>query len=284
MDFFMPFFVIKIMINVRKASGESDKYSREKLAKSLHKIGACDETIFPILEEIEQNLSENLTTKQIFRIAHQKLKKESAAHATRYKLKQAIFEFGPTGYPFEKFISKLLEIRGYHTETNVFFRGKCLKHEVDVYAESDSERLFVECKFHNRQGVKSDLKVPMYVKSRVDDIKNGEFSDAKRTYGVIITNTKFTKDALEFAECSGLKIISWDYPSSGNLKELIQLSGLHPITSMTSLSKADKRALMGKNIVLIRELAANKELLDQIISNPRKKRIIIKELTQINDK
>jgi hypothetical protein len=41
----------------------------------------------------------------------------------------------------------------------------------------------------------------------------------------IATNTRFSKDAVTYGNCAGLKLFSWDYPLKGGLKELVSLSG-----------------------------------------------------------
>jgi hypothetical protein len=72
--------------------------------------------------------------------------------------------------------------------------------------------------------------------------------------GFVVTNARFTKDAIEYAECVGLELISWDYPAESSLKYYIDKSGMHPITSLNSLTKAQKSNLLKDGIVLCREL------------------------------
>jgi len=40
---------------------------------------------------------------------------------------------GPTGYPFEKYIAKVLNTYNFTTKTNQVLNGKCVFHEVDVW-------------------------------------------------------------------------------------------------------------------------------------------------------
>ena len=62
-------------------------------------------------------------------------------------------------------------------------------------------------KFHNELGMKSDLKVALYVKARVDDLKKHKAERGERPIdeGWIITNTKFSKMAVQYANCNGMK-------------------------------------------------------------------------------
>jgi len=101
----------------------------------------------------------------------------------------------------------------------------------------------VECKFHNRQGYKCDVKIPLYIKSRFEDVKKEwekrKDHESKFHEGWVVTNTRFTEDAIQYGKCSGLKLIGWDYPQQGSIRDRINLSGLHPVTCLTSLTKAN---------------------------------------------
>ena len=79
-----------------------------------------------------------------------------------------------------------------------------------------------------------------------------------------MTNTRFTSDAEQYAGCYGLRLLAWDYPGKGNLRERIELSGLYPITCLYSLTRKEKETLLADNIVLCRELIENPELLAAI--------------------
>ena len=88
-----------------------------------------------------------------------------------YKIKQALFELGPSGYPFEMFIGELLKYQGYDVQVGKIVKGLYVKHEVDVIAIKDNRTFMVECKFHSSGSKKSDVKVPLYIDSRFRDIE-----------------------------------------------------------------------------------------------------------------
>jgi hypothetical protein len=125
-------------------------------------------------------------------------------------------------------------------------QGKCVDHEVDVVTEKDGLKTYVEAKFHNAAGFKTDLKVVLYVQARVEDIGNGA--------GMVVTNTKFTSKAIEYSECKQLELLAWDYPQSRTLHERIDKAGLYPVTALTTLSNHEKRALLSNRIVLCKSL------------------------------
>ena len=71
----------------------------------------------------------------------------------------------------------------------------------------------------------------------------------------MITNTKFTSSAIEYAKCSGLALIGWNYPNTGNLHNMIEDFNLHPITALTTLTGSEKRDLLSQGIVLSKQLS-----------------------------
>jgi len=132
----------------------------------------------------------------------------------RYSLKQSIMLLGPTGYPFEDFMGRIFVEHGFKVQTRQVLNGRCVTHEVDVIAEKEGKKILVEAKFHNNPGTRSDVQVPMYVKSRFEDLKDRyKFDEAW-----IATNTKTTIDADTYAHCSGMHIISWNSPEKGKPK------------------------------------------------------------------
>lgn len=239
-----------INIRVRKRNGEYAAFDIEKLRNALKRSGATESETAEIVEQLTPSLFEGITTKRIYEIAYSLLRKRSHRVAGRYRLKKAIMDLGPTGYPFEHFVGKLFEADGYTTKTGVFVKGNCVQHEVDVVAEKDNKRYMVECKFHGDSRKKSDVKVALYIHSRFLDIKNQwqkeELSNDKTFTGMIVTNTRFSQDAMQYGKCVGLKVVSWDYPAGNSLKDWIDRSGYHPITSLASLRTKEKQFLLRK--------------------------------------
>ena len=276
----------KNQIFITKDSGERVAYSRKNLVISLERSGAREDTINHVIREVESHLQEGMSTKDIYRYAFSVLKKIAPTNAGRYKLRLAIAELGPTGYPFEKYIGEILRHQGYIVNTGLIVQGKCVQHEVDVVAEKENRLYLVECKFHSDKNTKCDVKIPLYIKSRFDDIadKNSGSKDKNHLFhqGWLVTNTRFTADALQYGTCAGLNMISWDFPKHGSLKERIETSGLHPITCIDLLTDAEKKELLDQDIILSKHLTKEEKLLKQIgVTGDRLKKIMIeaKELS-----
>ena len=272
-------------VHVIKASGEKEPFDESKLRRSLARAGAREELIDTITDSVGELLYEGITTQKIYREAFRALKKESKRSAGRYKLKEAIRELGPTGYPFEKFVAELLTRMGYQTQVGVIMKGDCVTHEVDVLATRDQEYYMIECKFHNRKENTCNVKVPLYIQSRFLDLKKNWMSlpghEHKSHKGWIVTNTRFTSDAETYGECVGLKLLSWDYPKNNGLKDLITRVGLHPVTSLSTLTKQEKEMLLSMDVIFCSQLIDKSELLEKIGMPFRKISRVLKEVSAI---
>ena len=272
-------------ITVSKASGEKESFDENKLRRSLNSAGADQQIIDRITNVISAILYDGISTQEIYKRAFRLLRQYSDHSAGRYKLKEALLELGPTGYPFEKFVGELLKRLGYQTETGIVVEGNCVSHEIDVIAEKDKKHFMIECKFHNRKGHKCNVKVPLYIQSRFKDVERNWSSqlghEDKQHQGWVVTNTRFTKDALQYGNCIGLKLLSLDYPQNVGLKDLISEVNLHPITCLSTLSKKDKQQLLQQNIVFCQQLCENDKILTSIGLDSRKKNQVLKEAQDI---
>ena len=132
-----------IEYDIIKASGERVKFSVNKLRASLKRSGADDETLQHIIDTVRGELYQGISTKEIYNRAFRLLKKKENVFASKYKLKKAIYELGPTGFPFEKFIAAILEHSGYKVEVGVVKQGKCVSHEIDVIAKKNDHYVIV---------------------------------------------------------------------------------------------------------------------------------------------
>lgn len=272
---------------VTKASGAREPWNREKLARSLRSAGADDVLTENIITHVEKDLSEGMRTGDIYRHAFALLKKERRPVAAEYSLKRALAEFGPSGFPFERFIASLLAASGYRTSVGVEVPGFCVSHEVDVVAENDDERILVEAKFHNSPDIRSDVKVALYVKARFDDIikkyeytegKNGKFNRAW-----LITNTNFTSQAVKYGTCAGLLMTGWNYPQGSTLQDIVRRTGVHPLTVLTTLTSPQKIALIENGAILASDITKNPTLLKRINVPVSKHKTVIDEVRQLCD-
>ena len=213
------------------------------------------------------------------------MKKKDSHLASKYKLKKAIYELGPTGFPFERFISAILEYSGYKTEVGTILQGLCVTHEIDIIAHKNNESTVVECKFHNEEGLNCNVKIPLYINSRYNDVRANWDANSKNktelTNGWVVTNTRFTEDAIKYGNCVNLYLLSWDYPKNEGLKDRIDRLGLYPITVSTLLTNREKQFLLSRDVVLCRELIGDAFYLDHLGISEIRKEKIMKEIKML---
>lgn len=270
--------IVNPAIEIVKASGEKVRFSMNKLRSSLLRSGADKKMVEQILDVVRDELYQGISTKEIYNRAFALLKKNRPVLTSKYKLKKAIYELGPTGFPFEKFMASVLRYSGYKTKVGQVITGVCVPHEVDILALKNEHAVMIECKFHSDQGRKCNVKVPLYIQSRYVDVK-AHWNDKNNREPLkecwVATNTRFTQDAIQYGNCIGLYLLSWDRPKGDSLRERIDRLALHPLTSSTLLTQREKQFLLDRGIVLCRELKEQVFWLDHLgVSDKRKERIL----------
>lgn len=272
-------------MKIIKHSGDIVDFDPEKLKKSLMKSGASPAVVEDILRKISKELYDGISTKKIYRKAFGLLKKEANSHAARYNLRAGLQALGPAGFFFEKYIARLFSAEGYLTVTNLILKGKCVSHEIDVLVKRDNAIMMIECKFHSRRDAVSNVKVPLYVFSRFNDLREKHhviFSEKDFISKCwIATNNRFTSDAIDFSKCSGMNLLSWDYPKNNNLRTKNDIDCLYPVTCLTTLTLAEKDKLLVLDIILAKELVNNSDPLEKIGLSSNRIKNVLKEVREL---
>ncbi len=182
------------------------------------------------------------------------LNKEDKGTALRYSLKQAIYHLGPTGFPFEVYVSKLFENYGYKTKTNLNLKGKCISHEVDVIAEKGKEKILIECKFHSKPWIYSSIQTALYCYSRFMDINENPNLSKKYTKLLLVSSTKFSRDVRKYAKCKDIDVLGWGYPRKDSLQKMIEDKKLYPLTLLKSIDNNSKHILLENQYILLKDI------------------------------
>lgn len=246
-----------------KTTGELQPFREDKLRRSLARSGANRQQIEAVVDAVRSRLRDGMATTEVFKIAHRLLRAERRDTAARYSLQRAIQRLGPDGFPFEKFVAELWRHEGFRTQTGVMLQGHLVRHEVDLVGTRGREKRLGECKFKSQSEGKVDVKVALYVHARAGDLRTTGFSQYW-----LVTNGRFTKDALTYGEGSGLQMLSWDHPKGDGLRERVDRAGLHPITALTSLHKQEQVGLLRRGVVLCQALRARPGLVDDLHLTP----------------
>ena len=243
------------MIHVIKADGHRVPFDPSKIEATCIRAGASTALAKTILQSISGKLYEGINTREIYKMVLSALADETAHPEIkhRYRLKESIMLMGPTGFNFESYIAQILEGHGYKIESiRTKLKGRCVEHEVDLIALSPTEtrRIIVECKYHNFSGAYTGLKEALYTHARFLDL-----NEDKRQLDdeMLISNTKISQDALQFAKCVGQHVLSWRYPPERGLERLIEEKGLYPMTIL-QLNAYELKAFAKISLMVARDI------------------------------
>ncbi len=267
-------------ILIAKADGTHEPFNPEKLVASLMRSGAEHGMARDIARAIESELYSGISTSEIYRHAFSKLREARRGAAARYSLKRALLDLGPSGFPFEAYLAELFRAEGATATIDQIVQGVCVEHEVDVISTHQGVVTYVEAKFHNAAGFKTDLKTILYVKARLDDIaaarKNQGLAESMR--GLIVTNTKFTSMAQKYASCVGIELLAWEEPVGNTLQDRIEKAKMYPVTALTTLTRHDKMALLSQKVVLCNAVSLNTHSLASVGVTGQKANHVLEEI------
>ena len=275
-------------MDIKKATGEKEKFNEQKLCSSIVHAGTPKSVAEAVCGIVKKELKPGMTTSNIFRATLRELVKEDLHTAAKYSLRRALLRLGPAGFVFEQYVEALLRTHDYKTRRGIMMQGACVEHEVDVYAEKGDLHFVVEAKYHNEDGLKTHINQVMYADARLMDIERRHAKNEKSPTDHVmwvITNTKFTEKAIQYAECRGIKLVGWNYPAEGNLEQMIIRKKMYPVTVLPSVTRNNLAAFAKHNMVLAQDLlpySAESLALDFNI-NPKKAQKIISEVRQLVD-
>lgn len=248
------------MIHVKKLDGTMQRYDASKLKRSLLNSGADENIINKIMAKVDKILYNGIETKKLFRFVFEEFKKYQPYAASRYDLKNAILRLGSEGFAFERFVSMILKKQGYSTRLNQIVQGKYIKHEIDVSARKENEKIMVECKHHIKPWLGCKIQTALYVYARFIDVKE------LFTVPMLVTNTKFSRQVVTYSEGVGLRLMGWKFPKGNSLEHKIEKFKLYPITMLSSLDKGKVGNLLKLKILLISQLSTKdaREISDMV--------------------
>lgn len=266
---------------ILKASGELQSFSRNKLKRSFRKCGLKPQECEGILTKLKSPLQKKkVSTHDLFQRSYKLIQKASPVAAVNYSLKRALFELGPAGFHFEDFIARIAQELGFTTEVGLILRGQTVNHEVDILAHQKGVTELIECKFHNHQGIKSDIKTVLYLKARMDDLRAGAHKYKLHDLW-IATNTSFTKDAMDYALFHGIKLLGTNTPSEENLLDLIKRLRLYPVTSLKRLKRHHVERLLDHNILTLQDLQESPKELHRLGLTEREQELILADIQTV---
>lgn len=245
-------------IYVINSQGQKEPFSFKKIYLSAKRVGAPKPLAKDIAYQIQKEAYPGISTSEIYQKIRQLLLKEKPLYGIRYSLKEAIRKLGPSGFPFEKYIGAIFKTLGFNVMLHQFVSGKCIKdYEIDFLAKKDNQLIIGECKYHSLAGNRVDLKVALTHYARFLDIKNGDFFKSGKKLKLrpmLVTNTKFTSQVIQYASCYRIDLLGWRYPELRGLEYLIESEKLYPVTILPSINERTLNLLANEQIMLVKDL------------------------------
>jgi len=248
-------------INVVNFRGEEESFSEKKVYESARRVGASEQAAEKITNTIKEEVYDGIETSEIFDRIKELLDKESSKLSMKFSLKKGMRKLGPTGYPFEKFVGEIFHRLGHNVELNLYLSGKCLdKYETDFLAEKDQVIKVGECKFRNRpEESVIELDTVLAFQAEIQDLRNGNLFEKERFNNkeikpLLVTNTKFSGVATEYADCVGIELLGWRTPEDQGLETIIDNNGFYPITILPSLDQEASKMFFKEKMALVQDL------------------------------
>jgi hypothetical protein len=229
------------MVFIIKANGVKTLFDINKVVKSFINVGLDLDEANSLALNIKFQLKDGMTTKQLHDLVFEKMKEIDKPKAHKYILREAVAKLNPEFHQFEKYIANVFRYHGYKTiwEQKPKPVGYCTDHEIDVTLEKDGVLEFIECKHHKHFHRYTGLDVPMRVFARLEDLKEGynirRDNSFPFIYAWVLTNTKVSEHAIQYAKCKNIRLIGWHYPQGGGLNHIIESVGAYPVTILNGI-------------------------------------------------
>lgn len=246
----------KKMRKIIKKNGQEQLFVPQKLCDSMTMVGAPDELAQQVCSIVDESIDSGVSTDKIFNTTRRYLKEFNPKIAALYALERGLGALGPSGFIFEQYIAALFREMDYDVQTNVYMQGEGVTHEVDVLAAKGNVVYVIEAKYRNDYQSKTHINQVMYADARLGDIKRRRKieGDTREYYIWVVTNTRFTDNAINYVEHRDVQLMGWDFPKYINLKKIVSEKKLYPVTILPSISKKALKILAEQDMILVKSL------------------------------
>lgn len=275
-------------MEIIKAGGQRVQYDEQKVRRSMKRTGANEKVIDRVISEIDTKLFDGITTTELYGLVRNALKRTNTGFAERYNLRQGILRLGPAGFKFEKYVASILRSYGWNAYVpEEEIEGSCVSHEVDVVAEKDNRRIFIEAKFRNRFNDHVNLKDTMATWSRFLDLVDASAVGKGMHFDEpwIVTNARFSDRAKKFGVCKGIHMVGWSFPEERPFASMVDNMELYPVTVLDDLQSSELEAFSELGLMLCKEVAVqeNDQLAERTGISPERTKEIIEVCARVID-
>ena len=248
--------MIILAVLVTKADGSKQLFDEEKIVRTCLRMGASREDAVQIAQKVERRLYEGISTRKILQMIYSLMRKQKPAIKHLFDLKYGISLMVPKS-EFEAFIRILLVHSGFKVEPNTILRGLCGEHEADAIATKDGVTHFVEVKHHSSYHALTGLDESRIARAILEDVTEGYshgLTRIKIDRAMIVTNTRYSKHAINYGRCRDILQVGWSSPEFLGLREMVEKHKLYPLSCLRGISAKVRLRLVEAGIVLIKQL------------------------------
>ncbi|MFH1623186.1 MAG: ATP cone domain-containing protein [Candidatus Aenigmatarchaeota archaeon] len=249
------------VISVTKFDGRLQPFDRAKIARTCVRMGADPAFAEEVANRVEAAAYEGITTKKIMQMIFANLRRRMPEVRHRIDLRTAISLMRPKP-DFELFVAMILREYGYKVRSNRFLQGRCIEHEIDAVAENGKDVFYVEVKHHFNAHTYTGLDVFLQARAAFEDLEGGYRAGRHRTpftKAMLVTNAKMSEHALRYADCRGIRYVSWEAPADRSLARVIDEKKLYPVTLLRGLRPDAQDRLADAGIITLRQLVETPE-------------------------
>ena len=244
---------------ITKANGSRQLFDRGKVVRTCLRMGVNQRIAFDIVNEVERQLYDGITTAKIFKLVYSLLSdhKPTVRHLLDLRTALSLMISKPE---FEKFIQILLSFNGYNVSSNRLLMGKCVRHEVDGIVRKDGVTFFVEAKHHNNYHTPTGLDESRIARAVLEDVTEGYKigkNNLKIERAMLVTNTRFSEHARIYGECRNILQIGWSSPAKLSLQRMIEEKKVYPLTCIKGLRNETRIRLVNSGVILIKQLISS---------------------------
>ncbi len=245
------------------------------------RMGASRVEAEEIVEKIENRIYDGISTAKVLQMIFHFIHRFNPRASRLYDLRRGLSLMNSKP-EFEKFVQILLSNAGFEVDPNKILRGKCIEHEVDAIARKDGIIYFVEAKHHYNYHAFTGLDESRIARALLEDVTEGfslGLTDLKIDRAMIVTNTKYSEQALQYGSCRNILQIGWSTPANLGLRDLIREKKLYPLSCIRGLKADTRMKLVDSDVVLLNqlvdgdsdELARKTKLSREVIDNIKEK-------------
>jgi hypothetical protein len=243
---------------VTKADSSRQQFDRNKIVATCMRMGATKQDAEEIAGKIESRVYDGMPTAKVLQRIFQFIHKYKPQASRLYDLRRGLSLMNSKP-EFEKFVQILLANIGFEVVPNKILKGKCIEHEVDAIARKDGVTYFVEAKHHYNYHAFTGLDESRIARAVLEDVSEGfnlGLTDLKIDEAMIVTNTKYSEQAMQYRICRNILQIGWSTPADLGLRNIILEKSLYPLSCIRGLKTDVRLQLVDSGIILINQLVA----------------------------